>query len=91
MPPELLVYTVDISDHPEDWHGLLKKHLEGNAADTSKSVLHRVNFEAEGGKTRVTIRQSFESAALRDAFVKMGMEQGWGQSLDRLANALRAD
>jgi uncharacterized protein YndB with AHSA1/START domain len=91
VPPELLVYTVDISDHPEDWHGLLKKHLEGNAADTSKPVLHRVNFEAEGGKTRVTIRQSFESAALRDAFVKMGMEQGWGQSLDRLANALRAD
>ena len=67
-----------------------RQHLEGNAADTSKPVLHRVSFEAEGAKTRVTIRQSFESAALRDAFVKMGMEQGWGQSLDRLANALQA-
>lgn len=89
VPPKLLVYTVDISEHPEDWHGLLKKNLEGNAADTSKPVVHRVSLEAEGAKTRVTIRQSFESAALRDAFVKMGMEQGWGQSLDRLADALR--
>jgi uncharacterized protein YndB with AHSA1/START domain len=90
VPPKLLVYTVDISDHPEDWHGLLKKNLKGNAADTSKPVLHNVSFEAEGPKTRVTIRQSFASVALRDAFVKMGMEQGWGQSLDRLANALQA-
>lgn len=89
LAPKLLVYTVDISDHPEDWHGHLKQHLEGRAADTTKPVLHNVSFEAEGGKTRVTIRQSFESAALRDAFVKMGMEQGWGQSLDRLTDALR--
>lgn len=89
VPPKLLVYTVDISDHPEDWHGLLKQHLEGRPADTSQPVVHKVSFEAEGAKTRVTIRQSFKSAALRDAFVKMGMEQGWGQSLDRLADALK--
>jgi uncharacterized protein YndB with AHSA1/START domain len=35
VPPKHLVYTVDISDHPEDWHGLLKQHLEGRPADTS--------------------------------------------------------
>ena len=52
--------------------------------------MHEVSFEPEGTKTRVTIQQSFESAALRDAFVKMGMEQGWGQSLDRLAHLLAA-
>jgi uncharacterized protein YndB with AHSA1/START domain len=87
--PELLVYTVDVSEHPKDWHGLLQKNLEGHPADISKPVLHKVSFEAEGAKTRVTIRNIFESAALRDAFVKTGMEQGWGQSLDRLAEALR--
>jgi hypothetical protein len=31
---------------------------------------------------------SFVSAGLRDAMVKMGMEPGWNQSLDRLAALL---
>jgi uncharacterized protein YndB with AHSA1/START domain len=31
---------------------------------------------------------SFVLAALRDAMVKMGMEPGWNQSLDRLAALL---
>jgi uncharacterized protein YndB with AHSA1/START domain len=88
VAPKLLVYTVDVSEHPKDWHDLLQKNLEGHPADTSKPSLHSVSFEAEGAKTNLTIRNIFESAALRDAFVKMGMEQGWGQMLDRLAKAL---
>lgn len=44
-----------------------------------------MSFEDAGsGKTKLTIKMSFESAALRDAMAKMDMEQGWNQSLDRL-------
>jgi len=33
----------------------------------------------------------FESAAVRDRFVKVGMQQGWSQSLDKLSRALTSD
>ena len=38
------------------------------------------------GKTRLTIRSRFESAAIRDALLKIGMNEGWSQSLERLAS-----
>ena len=86
--PSLLVYTVDVSEHPADWHQLLTEHLQGNEADTSQPVLHTITFEPEGSKTRLIVRSTFDSAVLRDAFVKMGMEEGWGQILDKLADLL---
>jgi uncharacterized protein YndB with AHSA1/START domain len=87
VPPELLVYTVDLSEHPADWHELLTKQLEGREADTSR-LLCRVTFEDEGGKTRLTIRSTFDSSMLRDAFVRMGMETGWGEMLAKLGTLL---
>jgi uncharacterized protein YndB with AHSA1/START domain len=84
VPPKLLVYTVDMSEHPADWQDLLTKQLEGNEPDTSR-LLCRVTFEDEGGKTRLTVRSTFDSSVLRDAFVRMGMETGWGEMLDKLA------
>jgi uncharacterized protein YndB with AHSA1/START domain len=84
VPPKLLVYTVDLSEHPADWHEFLTKQLQGNDADISR-MLCRVSFEDEGGKTRLTVRSTFDSSALRDAFVRTGMETGWGEMLDKLA------
>jgi uncharacterized protein YndB with AHSA1/START domain len=54
----------------------------------SLDPLCMVIFEERGGKTDLTIRMSFVSGGLRDAMVKMGMEPGWNQSLDRLAALL---
>ena len=88
MPPKLLVYTVDMSEHPADWHELINKQLEGSEADTSRPALCRVVFDDEGGKTRLTIRSTFASSMLRDAFVRTGMETGWSQMLDKLAGLL---
>ena len=39
----------------------------------------------EGDGTRLTIRTGFESSALRNAFTRIGMTEGWSQSLDKLA------
>ena len=43
-----------------------------------------VTFAEQGGKTDLTIRMRFESGAVRDSLVKIGMNQGWSQSLERL-------
>ena len=58
-----------------------------------------VTFEEQGGpatpngcaaasKTKLTIRLRFDSAAIRDALLKIGMNEGWSQSLERLASQL---
>jgi uncharacterized protein YndB with AHSA1/START domain len=88
VPPKLLVYTVDMSEHPAEWHEVLAKQLEGQEAYTSRPALCRVTFDDEGGKTRLTVRSTFDSSVLRDAFVRMGMETGWSQMLDKLASLL---
>lgn len=44
-----------------------------------------VTFEEQERKTKLTIVQRFETAADRDAILKMGAPEGWSQSLDRLA------
>ena len=50
-----------------------------------------VRFEGLGGKTRLSISTRFESTAIRDAMVKMGMNEGWSQGLGRLAQHVEAD
>jgi uncharacterized protein YndB with AHSA1/START domain len=48
-----------------------------------------VTFVEEGGKTRVTLRQLYRSAAERDAVVeKYGAIEGGKQTLERLAEHL---
>jgi uncharacterized protein YndB with AHSA1/START domain len=87
VPPKLLVYTVDMSEHPAEWQDLLTKQLEGKDADISR-LLCRVTFEEEGGKTRLTVRSTFPSTKVRDAFLRMGMETGWSEMLAKLAMLL---
>ncbi len=45
--------------------------------------------EGKGIKTRLTVRMRLASAEIRKSMVKMGMNEGWGQSLDRLAELLQ--
>ena len=47
-------------------------------------MLTTVTFEDQGRKTKLTIRTRFGSSTIRDAMLKMGMTEGWSQSLDRL-------
>jgi uncharacterized protein YndB with AHSA1/START domain len=47
-----------------------------------------VTFEDVGGKTKLTVRTRFHSMAVRDAMVKMGMNEGWSLSLERLTELL---
>ncbi len=89
VTPARLVMTVDCSEHPESWHDRVRPDRRPGENGASE-VLQTVTFEDLGEKTRLTIRMRFESAAIRDAMVKIGMNEGWSQSLGRLAEALPA-
>jgi uncharacterized protein YndB with AHSA1/START domain len=89
VAPALLVMTMDLSEHPEAWHDMVDPGRDRAKGRPSLDPLCTVHFEdAAGGKTKLTIVMSFTSAALRDAMVGIGMEPGWNQSLDRLAELL---
>jgi uncharacterized protein YndB with AHSA1/START domain len=47
-----------------------------------------ITFVGLDGKTTLTINTRFETAADREAAVKMGFNTGWASSLDRLADLL---
>jgi uncharacterized protein YndB with AHSA1/START domain len=84
VPLRRLVLTMDPSGHPDAWHDQINPHRR-KGENAAGILLQTVTFEEVGGQTRLTVRTRFESAAIRDAMVKMGMNEGWSQSLDRLA------
>lgn len=78
-----IVSTVDTSEHPPEWHDTLNKHRPGEGK-TATEMLWTMLFEEYDGKTKLTIQTLFALAADRDAFMKLGMAEGWAQSLERL-------
>jgi uncharacterized protein YndB with AHSA1/START domain len=86
VEPERLVMTDDCSEHPAEWHDLVNPNRPKGRP--TLEALSTVTFEDLHGKTKLTVRTLFESAAIRDAMLKMGMTEGWGQSLERLASCL---
>jgi len=84
VAPERLVMTLDCSEHPDAWHDMVKPNRGKGERNPAGVMLQTVTFEDLAGKTKLTIRTRFESAAIRDAMLKMGMTEGWSQSLDRL-------
>jgi uncharacterized protein YndB with AHSA1/START domain len=88
--PERLVMTLDCSEHPDFWHDLVNPSRRKGDKNPVGEMLSTITFEDLGGRTRLTVRTRFESAAIRDAMLKMGMTEGWSQSLDRLTDILAA-
>jgi len=82
--PERLVMTMDCTGHPKEWHDMVKPNRAPGDHNPVGEMIQTVTFENVGGKTRLTVRTRFQSAAIRDAMVKVGMNEGWSQSLERL-------
>jgi uncharacterized protein YndB with AHSA1/START domain len=80
--------TLDCAEHPEAWHDMVKPGRGPDERNPAGELVQTVTFEDLGGSTRVSIRTRFETVAIRDAMVKMGMNEGWSQSLERLAALL---
>jgi uncharacterized protein YndB with AHSA1/START domain len=88
VPPERLVMTMDCAEHPEAWHDQIKPNRGPGEKNPAGVLLQTITFEDLGGKTKLTVRTKFQSLAIRDAMLKMGMNEGWSQSLDRLSTLL---
>jgi uncharacterized protein YndB with AHSA1/START domain len=88
VTPERLVMTMDCSEHPEAWHDMVKPNRSKDERNPAGEMLATVTFETLGGKTNLTIRIRLGTKAIRDAMAKMGMNEGWSQSLDRLETLL---
>lgn len=90
VKPERLVMTMDCTEHPPEWHDMVNPNRPKGQNNPAGELILAVTFEDLGGKTKLTVLTQFESAAIRDAMVKMGLNEGWSQSLDRLAVRLAA-
>jgi uncharacterized protein YndB with AHSA1/START domain len=83
VAPERLVMTLDCSEHPQAWQDMVNPG-RGEERNPAGELVQTVTFEDLGGQTRLTIRTRFDTVAIRDSMVKMGMDDGWSQSLERL-------
>jgi uncharacterized protein YndB with AHSA1/START domain len=86
--PERLVMTIDTDEHPPEWRDLLNKLRRESGAPEGRRGLQvhmTVLFEEQAGRTKLTIVQRFEPVTDVEANLKMGAPEGWGGSLDRLA------
>jgi uncharacterized protein YndB with AHSA1/START domain len=89
VEPERLVMTIDCSKYPAEWHARLNKQLgRKKGGKPVNEVALTADFEDSNGKTKVSIRTRFDSAAIRDALLKLGMREGWARTLERLAEVL---
>jgi uncharacterized protein YndB with AHSA1/START domain len=76
VPPERIVYAATTADDNPCGGGL-----------PPRSTV-TITFAAEGDKTRITIHAKLQSLADREAAIAGGFNQGWLDSLDRLAELL---
>ena len=72
IAPERIVYTDAFVD------------VEGNELEGMPEMLITMVFSEQDGKTKLTSRTQFASAAELKAVLEMGMEQGFTETLDRL-------
>jgi uncharacterized protein YndB with AHSA1/START domain len=75
VAPERLVFTT--------------RTLEDKAGNPQLEVLHTITFTDLGGKTRLTLQARVVKSTPEVAGVLAGMEEGWVQALERLAESLR--
>ena len=83
--PRRLVFTIDHSELSDQWHDMVNPGRDKRKPKPPLEILATATFQEQGGKTKLTLTLRFESAAIRDGFLNVGMAQGWSQTLDRLA------
>jgi uncharacterized protein YndB with AHSA1/START domain len=91
VEPERLVFTMDLSEHPEEWHDIIDPKRDKSKGRPKYETVTTVTFAENAGKTTLTLRVKFDSKELRDRFVNMGMRVGWEESFDKLDDLGVAD
>ncbi|HSY27330.1 MAG TPA: SRPBCC family protein [Burkholderiaceae bacterium] len=88
VEPERIVMTMDCSEHPAAWHDMVNPNRAPGDDNPAGEMISTITFEAHDSKTLLTIRVRLKTPAIRNAMVKMGMNEGWGMSLDKLEELL---
>ncbi|HZK77152.1 MAG TPA: SRPBCC domain-containing protein [Candidatus Kapabacteria bacterium] len=83
-PPDRIVYTSDLQGHPESWQAMIRESIGKNDTANFLSSVFTITFDDMDGKTKLTIREKFETDAIRDGYLKMKMGEGWSETLDKL-------
>jgi uncharacterized protein YndB with AHSA1/START domain len=91
VPNKRLVMTDSVAEHNQDWHDLVNASRPEGSGQSPTEYLITVTFEENNGRTTVSVRTHFNSAADRDALVKIGMSEGWNESFDKLTDVLKAN
>jgi uncharacterized protein YndB with AHSA1/START domain len=86
--PGRLVLTMDCSEHPAAWHDMVKPNRKKTEDNPAGIMLTTVTFEETKGKTTMTMRMKLATTEVAASMKKMGMREGWSESLDRLAEQL---
>lgn len=81
--PERIVSTVSLDGHPPEWFAMLNSLRPSANGKPFKRLVWTILFDEINSKTEVTIRTHFITDEDRDAFLKMGMAEGWSQSFER--------
>jgi uncharacterized protein YndB with AHSA1/START domain len=90
VEPERLVMTIDCAGHPGAWHDQVKPDRGADERNPAGTMLQTVTFEAvEAQRTRLTIRTRMVSAEILASMQRIGMREGWSESLDRLGAELQ--
>jgi uncharacterized protein YndB with AHSA1/START domain len=86
VPNERIRYTADLSGHSDEWKAAIRENLTGPATEEEMvNSVADITFEDAGDNaTLVTVRSYFKQDAVRDSYVKTGMNVGWSQSFERL-------
>lgn len=87
--PAHLVMSMITDEHPPHWHARLRQYRHDAGSEPPQPVAI-VLFDHLDRGTVVSIKVRFASSADCNAFLKMGMCEGWSQSLERLGGLLAA-
>ena len=88
VPERVLMMSMNAGGHPEK--GQPKRRRPTDDHDPIEEMLLTVQFEPKEKRTVQTLQVECASALQRDQLLKMGMDQGWQQSFDKLADELAA-
>jgi uncharacterized protein YndB with AHSA1/START domain len=90
VEPKRLMMTMDCAGHPSAWHDQVKPDRSAEERNPAGTMLQTVSFEAlQAQRTRLTIRIRMVSAEILASMQRIGMSEGWSESLDRLGAELQ--
>jgi len=80
-----ITFSVDLKQHPKDWFDMIKQKTNGTYDPAKLITSISITFEKQNESiTKVSVISNFDANVVRDAFLKMGMKEGWSESFEKL-------